>query len=505
MTGKVWLVGAGPGDAGLFTLRGKEVLESADVVVYDALVGKSILNMIPERAELIFAGKRSGNHFLKQEETNRVLLEEARKGKNVVRLKGGDPFVFGRGGEELELLAEYEIPFEVVPGVTSAFAVPAYNGIPVTHRDFCSGVHIITGHRRRDHSYDIDFDALVRTRGTLIFLMGIAALPDICAGLLHAGMDPQTPSAVLEKGTTADQRRISAPLANLVKECKAQAVETPAIIVVGDVCALSEKFFWYEKKPLAGVRLIVTRPKESVSRLSGMLRQKGAEVWELPSIATEPLTNTTAFQKCLLEVAGGSYDWMVFTSPAGVRIFFDAFLEKQDARTLYRTRIAVIGRGTRNELGRYGLHADFVPSYYDGETLGKELAGHCKPGERVLISRAKNGNPALTVELNKVDGLKIKDLPIYETVYVKSRVIDERAAIEKHLIDFAVFTSASTVKGFVNSVGDIDYSGLKAICIGNQTAEEARKHNMKTYVAEKATLEALVDCVEKTAAELRLT
>ena len=209
MKGKVWLVGAGPGDPGLFTIKGREVLLQADVVVYDALISQEILDLIPAQTRRIFAGKRSGHHFLPQEETNRVLLDEALAGHNVVRLKGGDPFLFGRGGEELELLAENGVPFEVVPGVTSAFAVPAYNGIPVTHRDYCSSVHIVTGHRRKDHSIDIDFEALVRTKGTLIFLMGIAALADLCSGLLRAGMDPDMPAAVLEKGTTKEQRRIA--------------------------------------------------------------------------------------------------------------------------------------------------------------------------------------------------------------------------------------------------------------------------------------------------------
>ena len=275
MTGKVWLVGAGPGDVGLFTLKGRDVLQNADVAVYDALVGQEVLGLIPESARLIFAGKRSGTHYLRQEETNRVLLEEALKGNKVVRLKGGDPFLFGRGGEELELLAANHIPFEIVPGVTSALAVPAYSGIPVTHRDYCSSVHIITGHRRNDHSYDIDFDALVRTKGTLVFLMGIAALPDICRGLLAAGMDAKTPAAVLERGTTADQRRISASLGTLEAVCADAEIMTPAIIVVGRVCALAEDFAWAEKRPLAGVKVLLTRPKELISGMAALLRSRG--------------------------------------------------------------------------------------------------------------------------------------------------------------------------------------------------------------------------------------
>ena len=249
--GKVWLVGAGPGDPGLLTLKGRDVLQSADVVVYDALVSQGILDLIPKNARLIFAGKRSGNHFLPQEETNRVLLEEALAGNRVVRLKGGDPFLFGRGGEELELLVEYGVPFEIVPGITSAIAVPAYNGIPVTHRDYCSSVHIITGHRRRDHSYDIDFDALVRAKGTLVFLMGIAALPEICRGLLAAGMDPDMPAAVLEKGTTPEQHRISASVGTLEDVCAAVEVQMPAIIMVGKVCSLADSFSWFENAHLS--------------------------------------------------------------------------------------------------------------------------------------------------------------------------------------------------------------------------------------------------------------
>ena len=259
MIGKVWLVGAGPGDRGLMTLRGREVLEQADVVVYDALVGDGILSMIPEAAELIYVGKRSSHHAMVQEDINRVLLEQALAGRRVVRLKGGDPFLFGRGGEELELLAANGVPFEIVPGVTSAFAVPAYNGIPVTHRDLCSSVHVITGHRRAGKTLDIDFEALARTGGTLVFLMGVAALHDIVQGLMDAGMAEDTPAAVLEKGATARQRRVSGTLGTLEDEAARAAVQTPAIIVVGGVCALAERFAWREALPLHGVKALVTR------------------------------------------------------------------------------------------------------------------------------------------------------------------------------------------------------------------------------------------------------
>ena len=248
--GKVWLVGAGPGDAGLFTLKGQQVLNKAEVVVYDSLVGQGVLTMIPESARLIYVGKRADRHTMPQEQINEILLEEAQKGYRVVRLKGGDPFLFGRGGEELELLSRNHVPYEVVPGVTSPLAVPAYNGIPVTHRDFCSSLHIITGHKRAGKEYDIDFKALVDTKGTLVFLMGAAALKDICTGLLNAGMDPAMPAALLQKGTTAGQKRIVADVGTLPEEAQRRGVETPAIIVVGKVCALADTFAWYEKLPL---------------------------------------------------------------------------------------------------------------------------------------------------------------------------------------------------------------------------------------------------------------
>ena len=502
MQGKVWLVGAGPGDVGLFTLRGKEVLQKADVVVYDALVGQGILGLIPDTAELIYAGKRSGNHVLGQSETNRVLFHKAKCGKQVVRLKGGDPFVFGRGGEELELLVENEIPFEIVPGVTSAFAVPAYNGIPVTHRDFCSSVHIITGHRRSDHSYDIDFEALVRTKGTLVFLMGIAALPDICRGLLQAGMDEDMPAAVLEKGTTAAQRRILATIGTLEAVCSRRTVQTPAIIVVGQVCSLSETFSWYEERPLFGVKVAVTRPKELISGLADMLRQKGAEVLELPAIRTEPVSDNSRLEESIQHLKNGVYDWIVFTSPSGVRIFLDQLYESGDMRMLSGIQIAVIGQGTRKALAQYGLKADFIPSVYDGRTLGRELAEILKPASHILIPRAAIGNQELVEELSSVEGVRITDVATYDTVYEASRVIDEREAFESGDIDFAVFTSASTVRGFAASVGNMDFSKVKAICIGKQTRAEAERLGLHTWVSEKATLESLIDRLEEAAAEI---
>ena len=497
MIGKVWLVGAGPGDVGLFTLKGLDVLEQADVVVYDALIGQSILGLIPDSARLIYAGKRSGNHALSQEEINKVLLDEARKGNRVVRLKGGDPFLFGRGGEELELLAEHGIPFEIVPGVTSALAVPAYNGIPVTHRDYCSSVHIITGHRRKDTGYDIDFCALVRTGGTLVFLMGIAALPDICKGLLDAGMDGNVPAAVLERGTTSAQHRICATLATLEAECEKTQVMTPAIIVVGNVCALSDSFSWAEKRPLNGIKVLLTRPKELSSGFAALLREKGAEVLELPAIRTESMSDPGPIRRAIQRLVGGGYDWIVFTSPSGVRIFFRELMESSDLRALCCVKIAAIGQGTAKALLAWGLKADFIPTTADGETLGTELYRRCSPDARILIPRAASGSPELIHELER-DGRRIDDIPLYQTVYTASQVIDPSDILDDENC-FAVFTSASTVKGFSGSIPGADFHRIKAVCIGLQTAAAAKALGMQIWISSKPSLDALAQELEEAA------
>ena len=438
MTGKVWLVGAGPGDRGLFTLKGLEVLQNAEVVVHDALIGDEVLTLIPENAVKINVGKRASHHRMEQDQINRTLLEQAQAGKRVVRLKGGDPFLFGRGGEELELLAENNIPFEVVPGVTSAFAVPAYNGIPVTHRDFTSSVHIITGHRRASKGPDvsadkypaagtgtgtaaeksgsagtatgtaaeksgsagaatgtpeekigsagagpgdadslgIDYEALVRTHGTLIFLMGLSNLPAIMKGLLLAGIDPDLPAAVLERGTTARQKRVLATVSTLEQEAAGAQIQAPAIIVVGEVCRLADSFAWAEKRPLAGKKILLTRPKELISEMAVRLRRAGAEVLEMPAIETVPIEPNPALDRKMAELRAGDKrpDWIIFTSPSGVRIFMERLLSEQDIRVLAGIKIAVIGEGSAKKLRTYGIRADFMPSVYDGETLGRELA-----------------------------------------------------------------------------------------------------------------------------------
>ena len=494
-TGKVWLVGAGPGDIGLFTIKGLEVLNKADVVVYDSLVGQGVLSKIPSGARLIDVGKRASHHTMPQQQINQVLLEEAQKGYRVVRLKGGDPFLFGRGGEELELLAKHNIPYEVVPGVTSPISVPAYNGIPVTHRDFCSSLHIITGHKREGQAYDIDFKALVDTKGTLVFLMGVSALGDICQGLLSGGMDKNMPAAILQKGTTAGQKRIIATVSTLEDEVKRKGIQTPAIIVVGKVCRLAEEFAWYEKLPLAGWKVLVTRPRALVSSTAQKLREKGAEVLELPSICTESLDDNPALEKAVEEL--GSYQWLVFTSPTGVDVFFEKMREYgKDVRALGTVKTAVIGEGTRKKLAERGIFADLMPEVYDGDSLGEALAAKLCGSEKILIPRAEKGNENL-VRLLEETGAKVDDIATYRTSYAGSALIDEKKEFETGAIDCAVFTSASTVKGFVEGTKGLDYTKVKAACIGKQTKAAADAYGMQTYMAKKATIDSLISLVEE--------
>lgn len=488
--GKVWLVGAGPSDAGLLTIKAKEVLEQADVVMYDSLIGDGVIAMIPPNAKLINVGKRAGHAVMFQENINKKLLDLALEGKQVARLKGGDPFLFGRGGEELELLAEQGIPFEIVPGITSALAVPAYAGIPVTHRDFSSSVHIITGHKKDIDKPQIDFEALVKLDGTLVFLMGVGALQYICQSLIKAGMPSSMPAAVLENGTKACQRRVVSTLQRLPEEARLQGISTPAIIVVGKVCALSPKFSWAEKRILGGARIFVTRPQKLKSTLSKRLRQLGAEVIEIPAIRTEEIEDDNAISLALNNLT--SYSWLVFTSQVGVKVFFEKMIrQKIDIRSLRGIKIAAVGSATSKALEERGLLVDCMPKNYDGISLGKTLAKVVLPGEKLLIPRALIGSPELTNILDEA-GIPYTDLPIYKTVHVSHNVFQIKELLNKTKDTYVAFTSASTVRGFVSAAGGADLSGLIAVCIGEQTASEARKYPMKVIVSDFISIESLI-------------
>ncbi|WP_312640841.1 uroporphyrinogen-III C-methyltransferase [Hydrogenoanaerobacterium sp.] len=489
MNGKVILVGAGPGDVGLLTLKGKAVLQQADVVVYDKLVGQGVLALIPPTARRIDVGKRASHHPIPQHQINQILLEEALAGNLVVRLKGGDPFLFGRGGEELELLVQHGIDFEIVPGVTSALSVPAYAGIPVTHRDCTSSLHIITGHTKTAPEAQIDFASLVKLKGTLVFLMGVSAMESICTGLLAGGMSPDMPAAVLERGTTAHQRRVVSTVQNLVHDAQAANIKTPAIIVVGKVCALAEQFHWAEERPLGGVRIVVTRPRELASTLTEKLRALGAEVVELPSIQTAAIENNAALAFALTNL--GRYGWITFTSPSGVRIFFEELRARgQDIRSLAGLKIAAIGSATAHELEKRGLLVDLKPSAYNAGQLGAAL-GVAAKGTRILITRARVGSPDLTAALDAA-GIPYDDVPLYDTLYTYEQADSVREQLACGEIDYVAFTSASTVRGFVGAIGDFDFSQVNAICIGEQTALEAQKHRIKTVIAQAATIDSMV-------------
>lgn len=499
MTGKVWLVGAGPSPYALLTLKAAKVLEKAEVVVYDRLVGQEILAELPECAEKIDVGKISGRHTVPQQEINQILLKRALEGKNVVRLKGGDPFLFGRGGEELELLAEYGIPFEIVPGISSAVSVPAFNGIPVTHRDAASSLHIITGHKKENEPYEIDFEALIRVKGTLVFLMGVSALEDICKGLMRAGMDQDTAAALLMQGATSGQKKIIATVSTLKEKADEQGIKTPAIIIIGKVCSYSSSFSWYERLPLFGKKIIVTRPRERNSSVSARLRELGAEVLLLPAIKTEAIKENEEFYQTLTRLS--EYQYIAFTSPAGVNIFFDTLMEKKmDIRSIGNAKIAVIGPGTKKEVEKRGLIADYMPESYAGKQLGSLLGSIAGDSERILIPRAEQGGRDLISEIGKRSKAAIHDLTIYKTKYeMPETVIDQRKEIESGKISMAVFTSASTVKGFAEATAGIKYDKLTAVCIGKQTRAAAEARFMSIVMAKEATIDSLINAVLDTA------
>lgn len=498
MSGNVILVGAGPGDPGLLTVKGREALAQAEVVVYDRLISPAILAMIPEGAEAIDVGKRAARHTVPQREINQILLRKAQEGKHVVRLKGGDPFVFGRGGEELEILAENGIDFQVIPGVTSAVAAAAYAGIPVTHRDCCSSLHVVTGHRREGTALDIQFRALVQGGGTLVFLMGVGALPEIVSGLLEAGMAPNTPAAMVERGTTPCQRRCGGTLSNLPERAAEMGISSPAVIVVGQVCAQAEKFDWFSRLPLKGRRILVTRPKERAGALSEKLRALGADVTEYPCIATVPLDPCPELEEALGRLS--RYEWLAFTSPAGVEAVWRCLGRLgRDARAFGNIKLAAIGGGTAKALEGHGLSADLVPEVYDARHLGMALAGAAKA--RVLILRAQEGSPALTEALSGA-GVSYDDIAVYRTIYQNPRWAELRRALNAGELAYVTFTSASTVKGFVSTVGaDADFGKIVGLCIGEQTAGEAEKHGIPVQVAEKATVDALVALAAKACRE----
>ena len=478
--GKVWLVGAGPGDPGLLTCRGREALENATVVVYDRLAGDGVLALMPGSARCIDVGKSGGNHPVPQRGIEDILVREALKGERVVRLKGGDPFLFGRGGEEIEALRAHGIPWEVVPGVTSAIAAPECAGIPVTHRGLANSLHIITAHTKEGGIADQDYAALARLGGTLVFLMGVSAIPEICERLRASGFAPDTPMAAVEWGTTAAQRTLTGTLTDFAHKAAEFVLRSPSVIIVGAVADLADRYSWRDALPLSGTKVIVTRPKNRQGRLCRMLRALGAEVVELPAITTVPLED--AALPALDKAA-----WLGFTSATGVECFFALLArEKRDVRSLGQAKLAAIGPATAKALNDRGLLVDLVPSVYDGAHLAKELADAAH-GAPIVMFRALDGSPELTDTLRN-HGANFSEVPLYRTEYVK-------APFQPRTPDAVLFTSASTVRGFRAACPDLDVP--LACCIGSQTAAAAREAGFANIrVARRATLEDLISTLQ---------
>ena len=497
MSGKVYLVGAGCGDSELITWKGLNLLRKCDVVLYDDLVASKLLEETRQNCELIFVGKRYGKHSLPQNETNDLLIEKAKEGKTVVRLKGGDPFVFGRGGEEVLALQAENIPYEVVSGVTSSIAVPAAAGIPVTHRKVARSFHVITGHTAAGGETTLteNLDVLAKLEGTLVFLMGLHHLEEICDGLMQGGKSPQIPAAVISKGTTPEQKIIRANLGELAAKVREAKLEAPAVIVIGETAELD--FTGTIPRPLYGVKIGVTGTKSITRKLRDKLEELGAAVTEMDYSAIVPYRENPCLEKELQEIS--AYPWAVFTSPNGVEIFFDYLKKlKFDVRKLAHLQFAVIGTGTAAALEKRGIYASFLPEKYDVESLAKGLCDTVKKEEKILILRAEQGSEILTEVLDKA-GMTYTDVKIYD-IYVnedKRRFANEKAKE----MDFITFASGSGVRGFMENGGSIP-AGTKAVCIGSSTAKMLKKYgDYEKIIAETFNVDGVVEIILKEVAK----
>ena len=520
--GKVYLVGAGPGDPGLLTIKGLERIYRADVIVYDRLVRPSILALARPDAELIYVGKASGDHTMKQDEINRLLVDKAKEGRIVVRLKGGDPFVFGRGGEEAEALADEGIEFEVVPGVTSAVAAPAYAGIPVTHRGFCSTLGIITGHeqavvrpewekgrvgereKKQDEKFPhspippfphshIKWDKIATGLDTIVFLMGVENLPNIVSELVKNGREPSTPIALIRWGTRTDQETLVGTLADIVEKAGSVGFESPAVIVVGEVVNLREKLRWFDNRPLFGKKILVTRSRDQASALSELLREHGAEPIEFPVIKISPPESFEELDAALDRIE--EYDWLLFTSANGVQAVVNRLIESgRDVRWLKGPKVGAIGPKTAEAIQSLGVKVDFVPTEFMAEAVVKEFPED-PSGRRILIPRAKEAREVLPEKLAERSA-QVDVVTAYQTETAAEDATRVKELLAGGEIDAITFTSSSTVENFVKLIGASLPEGVKIACIGPITAETAREHGLKPdVVADEYTIEGLVEAL----------
>jgi len=501
MKGKVYLVGAGPGDPGLITVKGLECIKQADVLIYDHLASPILLKHAQKHTEILYVGKKGGDHTLSQDEINSLIAEKAQKGLIVTRLKGGDPFIFGRGGEEAEMLVRNEIPFEIVPGVTSAIAAPAYAGIPLTHRKFTSTLAFVTGHEDplKEES-SIDWTALAKGIGTIVFLMGVKNLSYITNRLIDHGMNPDTPVALIRWGTTSRQTTVTGTLDTISERAKNVGFKPPAVIVVGHVVKLRERMKWFENRPLMGRSIVVTRAREQASELVKRLSDLGAECLECPTIKVAPPDDLKPLDKAIENLS--TYDWLIFTSVNGVNFFFDRlFVNNKDVRALSNVHTAVIGPATAKRLFDFGLQSDIVPESYRAESIIKAFAGKDINGKKMLLPRAKEARPILPLELIRM-GAVIDEVTAYCTRAVQDNADLMLTQLREKTIDLITFTSSSTVKNFHALLPPEDLEslmqGVTVASIGPITADTARNLGFDIHIiAESFTIPGLCEAIKQ--------
>ena len=496
--GVVYLVGAGPGDPGLMTARSLELIAAANAIFHDRLIPPGALDGAREDAELVYVGKQPGVPSVPQEEIGERLIEAGRAGKSVVRLKGGDPFVFGRGGEEGEALREAGVEFEVVPGVTAGVAATAYAGIPVTHRDDASAVAFVTGHEDPEKTESaLDWAALARFPGTLVFYMGVKRLARNAAALIAAGRDADEPAAAIERGTWPGQRTVAARLGTIAEAVAREQVKAPALIVVGEVAERREQLAWLERRPLHGRRVVVTRARAQASGLAATLRELGAEVVELPAIRIEPRIDSEEAQK--VAAAVGTYELVCLTSPNGVRLLFEAMENAGlDARALAGATVAAIGPGTARALAERGVIADVVPERFVAEGLIEALADEEVSGARVLVARAAEARDVLPDALRE-RGAEVDVVALYETVREEPDPAEVEAA---RSADYVTFTSSSTVTNLTAALGDRFPANARIVSIGPITSETARNAGLEVDVeAGRHDIDGLLEALLADAAQ----
>ncbi|MFP4039083.1 MAG: uroporphyrinogen-III C-methyltransferase [Desulfosudaceae bacterium] len=501
MTGKVYLIGAGPGDPDLITRRGAECIRQAEVVIYDYLASPRLLELCSPTAEIIYVGKKGGDHTLSQEGINQLIADKARQGHLVARLKGGDPFIFGRGGEEAEILAAEKIPFEIVPGVTSAIAAPAYAGIPLTHREHTSAVSLITGHEDpAKNESSLNWPALASLGGTLVFLMGVKNLVSIVEQLTAHGMDGDTPVALVRWGTTPRQQTVTGTLDNIVAEVNRAGLRAPCIIVIGQVVRLRETISWFETRPLFGKTIVVTRARPQASGFLRLLSSYGADCLACPTINVLPAEDTAPLDACLEKLA--DYDWLVFTSVNGVSCFFERlFASGRDARALGHLKTAVIGPATRQRLLDFGITSDIIPDSYRAEAVITAFEREEMAGKAVLLPRAAGARPILPEELVKM-GAAVDEISAYYTVPDTSAAEELRAALAEGRVNLVTFTSSSTVINFKALLPeDPDEQrrllrGVRMASIGPITTSTAEQEGFEVDItAATYTIEGLTEAI----------